>query len=680
MFQKVRYHKVISNNYFLLGFRKLTLQSPNKIKSPKPAEFPQPNIVFEENLNPPDSQQNNKSEMDTITNKLMLSSSSSNISEQQTNYIEIETEPFTNPLQLSTETTENEGAEKNSLNNTIDLTTEMEKLEMSQVSADLFSQFTQSSEMQLPPNRVLTQVDNIDNISQRISSMHMTDEVDDLSQNLAPTQPNTMPHDGQTLADTQPNTSPILLSDSDDDEEGQNNVNNSLLTEESEEEDDSVIEVISSDSDGSYLSSEDRVPKDISTINTQGSEISETVVQKLNKFFENIPKLTASQNHYERSVHLDNAEKNDNVVSENLDNSIKPASEHAEISINVSETSSEDNVDEILQLDASHMNGLDKSGKKSSVERAAVVQASKLDHINRNDTSYSSSSKTSESLLLKEPCSSKRSDKSSSEHQSSHMDDSNANDIPDSSYISEDLEEIEKSFHAAPAKKNFKAHGTTNSKTLTVNSPTINISAKININIKLSVISSSTTNSDTDTSHEIDDSHHSDVSSKNNVSLSSETATQLSSNTDLGAQRKQACMAAPESNKNYIVSPNHVKNDHIDEKEVSITESSLIKTEEDGAETLKAVVDNCNSSATEQSDGSAADISSTKREENIDTSVEIDEMGEQLLNEVYGDAWRTPQLIKKCVSTKKRYLTDVAQRNRSRGFSLCEFIFITFLT
>lgn len=653
------------------------LKPPNKITSPRPPEFAKPKNVLQENVNPPSSQ-NNKSEMDTITNKLMLSSSSSNISEQHTNFIQIETEPFTNPLQLSS--TENGETEKKSSNDldTIDLTAEMEKLDVSQVSIDLFSQFTRaSSEIILPPNRVLTQVDNMDNLSQRISSIRMSDD------NLAPTQPNTQPRkateDG-SLADTQPNTAPIsiVLSDSEDDDEGQDNINASLLTEET---DDSVIELLSSD--GSFHSSDDRVPKETSTTHTQPGGISETVVQKLNHFFENIPTTSASQNNCEKIL-MDKAKKNDNSA----ENSIKSHSDHTEI--NVPETISE-NVDEILKLDASHANeSLDKSVERSNVEHASDVQVSQQEVNKQNDNVDNSSSETSESLQQRdiEHGSNNQSDKSSametaSEDQTSQKDESNANDLPNSSQLSDDLEEIENSFHPPPTKKFFKLHATSNSDKLSFNPPRINITAKVNINIKLSVVSSSTATSDTDASQEIDDSHQSEASSKNNTSISTETAADLSSNSEHVAQCKQA-----QSNKNYIVSP-----DHVDEKEASIIDSSLVHSEQDGAETAEnnpnsnGVVEQVDEEVKGSADArpnvsSVADISTTKKVKNVsgvsymDSLEEIDEAGEELLNDIYGDTWRTPQLVKKCLSTKKKYFTDVGQRNRSRGFSLCEYAFL----
>lgn len=79
--------------------------------------------------------------------------------------------------------------------------------------------------------------------------------------------------------------------------------------------------------------------------------------------------------------------------------------------------------------------------------------------------------------------------------------------------------------------------------------------------------------------------------------------------------------------------------------------------------------------------------------EPLDTSVEIDEFGELLLNCMYGDTvslcsiafaeikliqhvtflqWRRSQLIKKCVSTKDKCPSEVRNRDKSHGFSLCE--------
>lgn len=581
----------------------------------------------------------------------MLSTSSDNFTEQ-TNFINVETEPFTDPLRV--ESTENE-KENDAPNN--DLASKMEKLEVSRVSVDLFSQLTSSS-FSLPPNRVLSNKENIDNISQRISNIHMSDNVV-----LADTQPNTSSlkriesKKTQFLADTQPNSSPIPLSSDDEDDNnvgggGNNEMIESLLTEESEEDededDDSVIEILSSEN--SFESASDRLPRDVSALNTQTAEITDSVAQKLNHFFDNIPNLNVSQLDYGNSADL-------------------------EQSVNVSETEASNNKNSDdqnrVQLQSSQLDeNLDKSGELSgdkSGELSGDKSASQVVSYDEKEESVVESSLHRSRI--------DESDETSdvyNEHDRQSI--QNDSDNMGSAQLNQSTDE--------PKKMEFEKIKTSAKSVITLNSPIINISAKVNINIQLTGFSSSTNSSE---SGETTENAPSEEPSETSVNKSKEFTAHC---------RKEGAPTLGFSSKSISIdSPNHKTTgdstqDSADmSPDSSIIESSVILHSPAGSTDAIQNKENSNSS-TRDSLSSLVDLtkelivgdtSATKESENsaivstIDTSVEIDEIGEQLLTDIYGDTWRTPQLIKKCMSTKKKCFTDVPRRDISRGFSLCEY-------
>lgn len=592
----------------------------------------------------------------------MLSTSSTNNTEQ-TNFINVETEPFTNPLRL--ESSEKENSVHNSNND--DLASQMEKLEVSRVSVDLFSQLSSSSKFSLPPNRVLSNQENIDNISQRISNICMSGYVD-----LADTQPNTLsqrvigspkPH---LLADTQPNSSPIVLSsDGEDDNDadndaGDNEMTESLLTEESDE-DDSVIEILSSDN--SFESAHDHIPQNISSINTDAEEITESVAQKENRipqnileintdaekitdsdaqkldhFFDNVPNLNVSHDNYNRKADLDNTVR-------------------SEINVSETEGSEKENSDEnnILQLQASQLDeniGNTSSGNISSSVRNSDNEPDNQSILNESDNMGS------ESL-----------------------------------HLNQSSDEKQVSVHEARKKIEFEKIKTSSKSLISLNSPIINISAKVSINIQLSGFCSSTTSSDTDETSENADAA-SEESSKNNDSVLPETGVDTSREFVAHCNKRDIHTSGSNSKEVYIDSPNHKSDDNDDSHTISneiSPNSSVIESSRDDIQEIQNMEDNNSSicdSLTSLVDLTkeliVADTSTSKQDENnvsvspIDTSVEIDEVGEQILTDIYGDAWRTPQLIKKCLSTRKKCLTDIPKRDASRGFSLCEYPSIHF--
>lgn len=603
--------------------------------------------------------------MDEVTNKLMLSTPSSNFTEQ-TNFINVETEPFTCPLQV--ESTENELPKSPVDNsNNDDLSVQMEKLEVSRVSVDLFSQFTTSSKSSLPPNRVLTNVENIESISQRISNIHMSE-----NNELVDTMPNTSPQRlvgsqiSHELAETQPNSSPIVLSDDedyDDDNDGNNMTNESLLTEDGDEND-SIIEL---SSDDSFKSTDDRIPQDISAINTQTQRLTESAEQKLNHFFDNIPKLDASNSKYFRNADLDNSVKNKSVSSD----------------INVPDTnpSNDDSHDEnnLIQLHASQLDEhLEKSSELSIDGNALHVTQYENDQKNQSvDSSSSKVDDMSQHRSLINESSQKSSIDNESKNQSSVQNDSKDMSSSPLHQNNESTDERQTSLHGSTKKNEFEKIKTISKNVITLNSPIINISAKVNINIRLSGFSSSTNSSEAD---EASDNGNvpSEVSSKNNESISSEAAIDSSRDFKDGCRIEEKRFSGSSLPKLHIDNINHKTTDDSDDpnkrsNEIS-PESSIIESSIQDGKSNDVIMD---------STGSAKDLhvdntSPTKDTENsvhLDTSAEIDEIGEKLLTDIYGDTWRTPQLVKKCLSARKKCLTDVPKRNFSRGFSLCEYAY-----
>lgn len=679
------------------------MQSNIQPKLPITLDCPQPKTTigkaiekFVNPSNPPVSPY--KSQTQTITNKLMVSTSSGNNTEQ-TNFINVETEPFSNPLQVESTENEKQSPKNSSLNsNNNDLASQMEKLEVSKVSQDLFSQFSSSSKFSLPPNRMLSNKKNIENISQRISNIHMADHDDD---ELADTQPNTSSQKlsksqvKDALADTQPNSSPIVLSSDDEgdqEENNENNNNNSLMTEESED-DDSVIIL----TDSSLEITEDPVPKDISAINTQTEEITESVQAKLNHFFDNIPKLSVSHdNNYSKIVDPEN----ESVCSEiNISETIASKSDI--------ENPDESNVSEI-QASQLHEN-IDRNASQIHPDRSAS-QIKLIDN-QKNETMNSSSSKANATSLhrscVNESGKTSTVDNELSDDPSVHSDNDNMGSPKSSLHQNQSTDQKQMSVHEPTKKIEFENIKSSGKNLITVNSPIINISAKVNINIRLSVCSGSTTSSDTDGVSENTDGvsenadgvsenadEPSEESSKNNGSILSEAIINSSGERRVHCRKESSNTSHSNLVKYYVGSPNHQNkisdDDNIDAQndnigvspESSVIESSVVSSHandiEDIAYEEKNISGICDSvDVAKQS--TISDTSTSKQDKNnisvlpIDSSVEIDEIDEQILNEIYGDTWRTPQLIKKCLSTKKKCLTEVPRRNLSRGFSLCEY-------
>ncbi len=699
----------------------------------------------------------------------MLSTSSGNNTEQ-TNFINVETEPFTNPLQIeSTEIeritnpvqvknaeNEKESPENNSGSSDKhkELALQMEKLEVSRVSADLFSQFSSVSKLSLPPNRLLSNKENVDNLSQQMSNIHMSDHDD-----LADTQPNTSSQYEGKLENFDVETQPPIILISDGEEDNASDTNKSLLTEESED-DDSVIEVLSSDD--SREITEDQIPHNVSPIITQADdvELTESVAQKLNHFFDNIPKLDASLNNY----HKIDSKKNESI---DLDISIPETAEsHKE---NHNEKVDESNV---LQLQASQLDeDLDESGTQSKDKNTSQVgsihqnddnqknetlnrtsgkqdeasihhtRLDESDKTNAKDNESESQSLQNESRSLQNESQSLQNESQSLQNESSNSSSEPLNQSTDDRQIS--IRETKKSVESEKIKTTV----------FRVNSPIINISARVNINIQVSGFSS--TSSETDGTSENTDDQCSIHSSRNNESFLSE-ADNNSSREVVAHCRNAVNNIAGSNPKNFVdASPNHKiiegddddddddetpghKND--DSPEPSIIESSIApghKNDESPESSViessilqphqaDQVVDDENeehntsaicesmtslqiieresidtSNSSKKSMDCTSDSSSNHKEsmhiegdeskidennvsvlpdENnvsalpVDSSVEIDEIGENLLNDIYGDIWRTPQLIKKCVSTKKKNLTEVTKRNDgSLRFSFCKF-------
>lgn len=787
-----------------LGFRKLTLQSPQQSNiPPKTTEQktvpPSELAIQKQRIH---SVTPTRSQSQVITNKLMLSTSSNALTD--TNFINVETEPFSNPLQV--ESTEHVQKSPKTKSDNGELTSQMEKLEVSRVSAELFSQYSSSSKISLPPNRILSNKENIENLSQRMSNIRMSD--------VADTQPNTPSGDKRrshsTIADTQPNTAPhtknqlersdvidderivasiVLSSDDEDNNDGGNIPRKSLLTEESD--DDSVIEIVSSDD--SIVESNDRVPQNSpqkSAINVEIDELTESVAQKLNNFFDNIPRLDSSRQNFFRNVvpnvsSDDNADTSEIDIPETAPSDGKKADEINVLELEASQLEENGNMSgskDKSQLNSSHENEapqLDKSDKMSGnkdTSHISVLNENEGDEKNDTRSSLSEtphhdasrhSSLQSSVLHLNESLNEFADDESENRL------DENEGDNVDSSKLNQSTDEKQLSVREPKKKIQFEKIKT-NAIRLN-NSPTINVSATININIQVSGFSSNSSDTDaTVTSENTED--PSEKSSKIDASQLSEDV--IDSSMELVSHCRKIPNASRfgESERLIVYSPNINKPAEIDltnqddqlSPNSSVIESSIILSEGDATSrnrnypdtfglhvSAEKQTDNGSLSATsiaakESNDGSitsgeakesndasisSADIATTEsmdvstssadpvpkeptnvssssadpvtkesaiddavQDENTpsvtptDTSVEIDEIGEQLLNGIYGDTvslcgsrlpesqsfsvclfqWRTPQLIKKCVSTKKKYQTDVMKRGPSRGFSMCE--------
>ncbi|KAJ6628661.1 Germ cell nuclear acidic protein [Pseudolycoriella hygida] len=515
-------------------FRKLTLQSPNKQKTPNieahrahPSKCPSPmpNLAIDK-LKEVIVPSPKNSQVDPITNKLMLSTSSTNCTEQ-TNFINVETVRFTNPLRISN----SENMKESSTNST----GKSNDNEVSRMSADMFSEFSFSSEsLSLPQNRILMDKENIENISQRISNIHMTDgdDLPDTLPNTAPdkdTLPNT-PHEHNFGTqreyhhfDRQENVFVILSSD-DEDQDG-----NDLLTEDDDEieEEESVIEI----SDSSFADTDDHIPRDISAPNTQNDEISDSVEQRLNLFFDNVPDFHISTTNKGKNSELDESINISETIcspNENLGENLLPRTSQ---SLQASEELFSDDED------------VNDEKNESSEPRESSIQKSK-NSVSRIDAGENGDSE------------------------------------------SEDGNGPQHIVSPSPPKENSE------DKQLSLPEST-NKSELDKINIRLSGFTSSTNSVDSDGSY--------DESLKKNEAVVEEV----------------------------IDSPKKI---------------DTMKSESTSSEAEIKVA------ACRQNDG----ISTPS--ENL--SIEIDEISEKLLNKIYKDTWKTPQLMEKCVSTKKKCLTD----------------------
>ncbi|XP_037032807.1 uncharacterized protein LOC119071854 [Bradysia coprophila] len=702
-------------------FRKLTLQSPQQSniqpKMPEHTAVPLSKLATETIVNPPDATIRSQSQV--ITNKLMLSTSSNALTE--TNFINVETEPFTNPLRVeSTETAEKSPKAKSDNG---ELTSQMKKLGVSRVSAELFSQYSSSSRISLPPNRILSNKENIENLSQRMSNIRMSD--------LADTQPNTQsPHkqrSNSTLADTQPNTashpkqqlersadderiiaSIVLSSDDENNDDDSDNLQKSLLTEESD--DVSVIEIVSSDD--SIDASDDRVPQKRSAINVEVDELTESVALKLNNFFDNIPKLDQSRQNFYKNL------------DKNVESTATPRekTETSEINIPETEPSGGENCD-VLELEASQLNDSGKmSGNKATSQ---ISSANENDGNEKIETPKNLADKPDENISRQ----SSVLDLNESRKTSAVENESENRSIEDesgSSHLDQSTDEKQLSVREPKKKIEFEKIKTDAKKVITFNSPTINVSATININIQVSGFSSNS--SDTDATSE----NPSEKSSKNDETVLSEECIDSSMESHCLRNAKK-CFGS--KSKNFIAYSPNVKatdddppdQDDQTSPDSSVIESSIILSQKDvrlvkgnydkdasgrfesdhsmekdstnvsissvdvvtkqstnGSSssadlvTKESIVDGTTDASSSSTDLATKEsiVDGTTKDENTlsvtatDTSVEIDEIGEQLLNGIYDDTWRTPQLIKKCVSTKKKYQTDLIKRGKSRGFSL----------
>ncbi|KAG4076536.1 hypothetical protein HA402_011352 [Bradysia odoriphaga] len=719
-------------------FRKLTLQSPQQSniqpKMPENTTVPQSKLATKEIVNLPDATIRSQSQV--ITNKLMLSTSSNALTE--TNFINVETEPFTNPLQVESTETEKKSPKAKSDNG--ELTSQMKKLEVSRVSAELFSQYSSSSRISLPPNRILSNKENIDNLSQRMSNIRMSD--------LADTQPNTPSQQKQrsnsTLADTQPNTashpkqqsehsaddervieSIVLSSDDEDNDDGSDNLRKSLLTEESD--DASVIEIESSDD--SIDAFDEHVPQNKSAINAEVDELTESVALKLNNFFDNIPKLDQSRQNFYKNV--------ESIATP------QEKSETADINIPETEPSGDKNCDEsnVLELEASQ---LDESGKTSGNDATSQISSVNENEGNeKNETPNGLLDKPDENISCQSPVLHLNESRKTSTVDN-ESDNQSVEDESGSSHLNQSTNEKQLSVREPKKKIEFEKIKTDAKKVITFSSPKINVSATININIQVSGFSSNSSDTDV-TSENAED--PSDKSAKNDLSTLSEDC--IDSSMESHCLRNVKKFSGSQS-KNFIAFSPNVKatdddlpdQDDQTSPDSSVIESSIIHSQADvtlgnpnddkdapgrsqsnhslDKDSTNASISSVDIVTKQPTDGpssspdlvtkeliiegtsdaslsssadlrtkeptdassSSADLTKesivdgTTKDKNTlsvtptDTSVEIDEIGEQLLNGIYGDTWRTPQLIKKCVSTKKKYQTDLIKRGKSRGFSL----------
>lgn len=517
-----------------------------------------------------------------------------------------------------------------------------------------------SSEMEQRTTQSNT-VDEVLNMSHQFGGMDLTQKngsaLDETVQNCTPltlssTYSSEKSYKSKATSEDGKQSSVIVLSDSDD-----------------ESQDQPPLKIVPAQMEDYNVSS--NIPTD-----TDGNLPSSSLMHKINKFFDNVPSLNASLNETVFSSHMENSH------------------EHGNESIYVSETTCDDDESE----SGSHSNRAPsiENVNRSSVYNDPVANVGLLERSSASVVPATCNVAIEDELAGVSEVRNVPVTKSSSEqaqpvaHTQSGIKLTTTNSTPIIESTVRNAEGVKRSNSNIPSGKktggSFKFNAGSNGQ--------LNINAKININIQIS-------NEDTSTSEESSP----EVSMKDEASLETpaiesepfeenaeKAETEENPVNETSSDESTTSLPATQA-KSVAESPDQqpqAKPDRSVDTPETPSVINKIKTFEFVAPKSMTKANNTSSYETPKRKMAAQNNKENALPEKlpdgfeIDKSIGVDPMDQMLLHQVYGDAWKTPEVLR-CYSTVKgRPVTAQPMRmvqsaqainpsRVSRGFNVCKY-------